>query len=90
MKTMRDVKDANRLAGYHFFEPATMRFFKSKVVSPLIAGKYFITTETDPCNRTRFTVRLALEDGRAVTVGEFHQYRTKEDARHAINIELAK
>lgn len=46
MATMGEVKRAHASAGGHFFDPATMRFFKSRVVSArLHDGGFFITSE---------------------------------------------
>lgn len=44
--TLAEVKRAHANAGGHFFDPATMRFFKSRVVSArLHDGGFFITSE---------------------------------------------
>lgn len=55
--TMSDVRTWNKRAGHHFFDPKTMKFFKSRVVSSLLKGNYFITSEKYPHNPTHYTLR---------------------------------
>jgi len=47
--TMEDVKKCARVCGSHFFDPETMRFFKSRVGADAYfdghLGAYFITSE---------------------------------------------
>lgn len=81
---MADVRAANRINGMYFFSPDTMRFFKSKIVSSLLGGKYFITRETDPHGKTRFTIREVMPDAHIKTVGDFHSYLFREDAKEEI------
>jgi hypothetical protein len=83
--TIADIRAANARAGHHFFEPATMRFFRSRIESTVYGGRYFVTSEQfamgahkDP---RRFTVRMANDDGTIDTVGEFQAYSTLEVAR---------
>ena len=42
-----DLENTNSRAGYHFFEPGSMRFFRSRIgnVHPLPFGALFITSE---------------------------------------------
>jgi hypothetical protein len=89
-RTIEDVKAANRQIGNHWFDRGTMRFFNTKIESGLIGGKYFITSERCDDNHPRlFTVRRAEPDATIDTVGEFQQYRTRDDAREAVR-ELVK
>ena len=82
--TLKEIKAANAAAGQHFFEPATMRFFNSRVSARLIAGRYFISSERfDETTPRRYTVRIANDDGTIDTVGEFQQYPTMAQARAA-------
>ena len=46
-RTTDDVKAANREAGRHFFDPATMRFFNSRVHRAVYGGRYFVTSVTN-------------------------------------------
>jgi hypothetical protein len=82
------IKRANRQAGSHFFDPSTLRFFDSRVLSGVIGGRYFITSErfhgsdgsVDP---RRYTVRIADDAGRVDTVGDFQEWPTARQARAA-------
>lgn len=79
------VKRANEMIEQHWFSPNTLRFFRSRMESALIAGRWFITSETpDDHTPRRFTVREALPTGNIGTVGEFRQYASKAEARTAI------
>lgn len=79
-KTMDDVKAANHTIGHHWFSADTMRFFKTKIVTELIKGKYFVTSEVDPQGTKAFSVRIAKPDGQIGTIGEFHSHPTKAAA----------
>jgi hypothetical protein len=79
-----DIKLANKAIGHHWFSPSTLRFFKSKVVSDVMFGQYFITRETDFTDGIAFTIRQALPDGQIETIGEFHVYKTKAEAIRAL------
>ena len=78
-KNITEIKAANAAAGLHFFQPGAMRFFRSKVESPVIEGRVFVTSEqfvdhegnADP--RT-FTVRRASDDGSIDTPSGFQAY----------------
>ena len=65
MWSIEAIKDANRRAGKHWFEPGTMRFFASRVGSTVYQGPggvYFVSSERfipsrgDPTPR-RYTLR---------------------------------
>lgn len=87
--SINEIKEANASIGAHFFEPATMRFFNSKIASRTVyGGRYFITSEQfvgsdHVAQPRRYTIR-ACYDGRVDTVGDFQQYRTIEEAKHAV------
>ena len=94
-RTMADVRSANAAAGHHWFDPATLRFFRSRVGRTLYAGRYFITSEqmspsydrsTDTWHYfpRRWSIRIANDDGSIDTVGEFDQYESYAQARAAI------
>jgi hypothetical protein len=81
-RDMTYVKWVNEDLGHHFFERDTMRFFNSKVVSGLYAGRFFITSERAPhANAAKCTIRQAMPSGSIQTVGDFQQYHSIEDAR---------
>jgi len=87
--TIRQIKEANKSAGMHWFEPATLRFFGSRIHKRVYYGKFFITSER--CrweggdNRRLYSIRQANEDGSIDTVGEFQAYATKAQAVSAMH-----
>jgi hypothetical protein len=89
-KFVHEIETANRRAGKYFFEPDTMRFFRSKVASwEVWDGRYFITSEQfkpsyGPAYRRMFTICEAHDDGHINTVGEFQGYRTLAQAKKAV------
>ena len=77
------IKVANAERGHYFFDPATMRFFRSKIASrSVINGRYFITSEQfDATSPRLYTIRICHDDGTIDTVGEFQQYETVAAAK---------
>ena len=84
-KTIADVRRANKAAGFFFFDRKAMRFFRSRVVSSLYAGRFFVTAEEGPNaqNGPRYTVREAEPSGHIKTHGLFQAHSFLEDAREA-------
>lgn len=87
-RTLDDFREANRRAGFHFFDQDTLRFFRSRIVDEIYAGRFFITSEqfegTDGHREPRrYTVRVAMPDGstRSRDIGEFQQWATLAEAR---------
>ncbi len=81
--TMRDGIAAHKDNGGHFFDPLTMRFFRSRVGRRIYGGQYFVTSERDgfSLNPRRYTVRkFTGPDGDVETVGEFQQYASRSGA----------
>lgn len=82
-KSMKEIKDANKLLGHNWFSRETMNFF-SCIVSPRIYhGCFFITSECY-LDKRFYSARLANADGRIETIGEPASFITKNDALHAI------
>ena len=82
---LREVLDANDAAGQHFFDTDTMEFFNSKLESDIIDGRFFITSERFDFNTPKqYTIRAAQDDGAIVTLGDFGQYETLDDARDVL------
>lgn len=67
-ESMEQFKAHNAAQGYHYFSKETMRWWKSKVESTMIAGQYFLTSEDDWRGNRIYCVREALEDGRVKTI----------------------
>jgi hypothetical protein len=82
MTDIDDIRDANRAAGYHFFDADTLAFFKSIIYTPVYGGYFFVTSERAPHGGLRrFTVRNACSNGSIDTVGEgFQAYATQAGA----------
>jgi hypothetical protein len=81
--TIEQIKDANQAAGYKFFAPDTLRFFRSRVSSEVYGGRYFITSEKAGSGSTirAYTVRRANDDGTITTVSGFLQFPTAYRAK---------
>jgi len=84
--------------GSHFFDPETMRFFKSRLLGPIVQKGvivYFITSERCDIDHSprKYTVRmlnLRSENMSVCEIGEFQQHQTMRDARRALKDYLAK
>lgn len=91
------IKKANQEAGYFYFSPDTMRFFKSRVmqdVFPLEDGALFVTSERREGDVRRYTIRRAWDDGDITTLDGFQSYTSRNGAlkaakRAAANIKSA-
>ncbi len=83
-ETIDDVISANESIGNHFFSPSTMRFFKCRIESRLIAGHRFVTSEQGPDGIRKYTIRDAKPDGTIDTAGEFQAYASKKAAMRDI------
>jgi hypothetical protein len=88
-QTMSQVIAEHKRRDGHWFDKDAMRFFDSKIESPLIEGRYFVSSEqchhSDGTSSPRlFTVREVSAEADIDTVGEFQGYKTKRAARAAI------
>lgn len=89
-KTMAQVYAANRALGHLWFDPGTMRFWRSQIESGLCAGRYFISSEQPDDESPRwYTVREALEDGSIRSASEYGEFRSLAEARKYVR-KLAK
>lgn len=80
-KNIKELKEANKEAGYHFFSKEIMKFFASKIESNLYKNKTFITSEKkcfDDYTRV-YSVRKANSDASIETVKT--DIKTIEEAR---------
>lgn len=88
--TMSAIKTANRAAGRHWFDAATLRFFDGRVGSTVYHGRFFISSEqfqgSRPCFATprAWTIRACNDRGYIETVGEFQQYDSPQSAVAAV------
>lgn len=73
--TINEIQNTLRAAGSHWFDPDTMRFFGTKIESPVYAGLggvYFVTSEDDFHRTSReYKVRQFTGDN-IETINTFH------------------
>ena len=87
---MEDIKRINKEKGYYFFEPDTMRFFKSRVGDLVFQGNggvFFTTSERFDYDTPRYyTVReFNPETGSVNTIGDFNElsyYQARSRAKY--------
>lgn len=77
-RTIGELKEANREAGFHFFDRDSMRFFRSRVLPNLYVGCggiYFVTSEQfSDASKRSFTVRVFDPATASVdTFGDFNE-----------------
>lgn len=103
MTTMYEIRTANAAAGMHWFEPESMRFFRSRVGDTVYEGPggiYFVSSEqfVSPHSGAaprRYSVRqFNPTTGGIATVGEFNVMsrsqavaRAKYCAQHGPQVE---
>lgn len=80
--SVREFYQRQRPEG-HWFDADSIRFFKTKL--PTVAyetqvGVLFITSEVNPSDAKRYSIRRQKIDGGIKTVGTFHVYHTSADA----------
>ena len=86
---INEIERANGLAGYHFFEEGSKRFFRSRILSEVYGGRYFITSEQFVSSYRevaprQYTIRRADGEGHVASVGAFNSYRSAAEARRVI------
>lgn len=80
--TIAQVKEANIASGHYWFDPDSMRFFGTKILGGLVAGRYFVTSEKPPYGPRKYSIRKVKNaQGHIDTVSEFCQYGTARAAR---------
>jgi hypothetical protein len=87
LNTVDEIKRQHEYFSSHWFEPDTMRFFKSRLLhancypSEKQRCTYFVTSEQGPNGIRAYSIRKALWDSVSIKpVGDFQQYRTARDA----------
>lgn len=82
---LKDIRQASRARGHHWFDAGAMEGFGTRLHGPVIAGRFFITSEQASHDEDRrFTIRMARDDGRVVSVGGFRLYATHPEAHVAL------
>lgn len=73
--------------GSHFFSPETMRYWGSRILSHLYAGRIFVTSERGWDDTRRYTVRaFTYDESGQLTIGsvsEPGEYTNAADAKRA-------
>ncbi len=89
--TIEQIIRQNQMLGHHWFDKGTKRFFSSRVLPKVYAGRYFITSEVAPYadNVKRYTIREAHKDGKISTLGDFQAYKTRPQAIAALKRHIA-
>ena len=87
--TLDDVKRNNKEAGLFWFSPDSMRFFRCKIESELIGGKFFVSSEQFAEDAPRlYSIRKYDSKTHSIdTVGKFQEHETRQDALDAIREE---
>lgn len=78
--SMEHLRSCNDRRGHHYFEPGTLRFFKSRIGETIYGGRYFTTSEQGPNMPRRYSVREAMPDASVQTIGEFQAFATGAQA----------
>ena len=89
MKTIDEIKQANRNLGHHWFDAGTMRFFATRICNETVeelpdGGALFVTSEKPPHGERAYAVRRAKPNGEVETVGRICTYRTRQQAIAAL------
>lgn len=84
-ESVAEIRRRNKDAGQHWFDPDSVRFFRSRVGRRVYGGKYFISSEQfDDSTPRRWTIRVADENGRIHEVGQFQEYDSYRAAERAL------
>lgn len=79
-----EIRRANEAAGYYWFSPDTLRWFRSRIHADVYDGRYFVTSERNPSGERRYTVREVTDDGEVKTAEgcEFFGYASRSGAHN--------
>jgi hypothetical protein len=77
---VHDVIRANKNAGEHFFDAATMRFFSSRVAHGVTLGRIFVTSEQNGELPRYYTARIVDDDGHVEVLSDFQQFGSLGEA----------
>jgi hypothetical protein len=81
-ESIDEIKAYNESIGSYWFEPASMRFFDSRVMSqvfPFADGAFFVSSERCDGGPRRYTVRVATKRG-ITTHGSFNTIPERRQA----------
>lgn len=93
-RTTDEIRTAARVRGSHFFDPAAMRFFRSRIGLTVYGGQYFITSEQSGAHAPRrYTIRRVIStqaDFDIRNVGDYGSYASTAAAAYHIKTHLLK
>lgn len=84
--SIEDIRNANRDAGFYWFSPDTLRFFRSRILSGVYSGTggvFFVSSESRDGAWRTYNVRRFLPESGNVESTAFRAYRTAEGAKRA-------
>lgn len=88
--TITDIRRRNRAFGAHFFDADTLRFFRSRILPTVHAGReraFFVTSEQfDDDSPRLYTVRYCTPEGDCGTVGDFQGHASASAAQQAARV----
>ena len=91
--TISAIREDARAHGSHWFDPDTMRFFRSRALSGVMhtsdGAALFVSSESTPEGPRAYSVR-SYRDGRMDTIGEFMGHATAAQARRAMREHAAR
>lgn len=85
--TITAIREDAKARGSHWFDPDTMRFWRSRVLRGVMTtadgSSLFVSSEATPEGHRAYSVRRYRE-GRMDTLGDFMGYATAAQARAAM------
>ena len=92
--SVADAKRANERKGGHWFEPATLRFFRSRQCEMTAemdgaGGILWVSSEEGPSGGRRYSIRHCNPAGDVETIGDFQAWGSRSGA-HAALLALVK
>ena len=85
--SIEDIRIIAKNRGSHFFDADTMRFFQSRTGDTVYKGVYFISSEKSYSGPRMYTIRKVICTSRKfdiLTIGQFQQYKTRNDTLYHI------
>lgn len=82
-RSIEEIKATNVAHGGYWFSDGAMSFFGSRISKEVIGGCLFVSSEEFPSGGRRYSIRRADQRGTIMTVGDFGQYATLDQAKRA-------
>lgn len=80
------MSEIRKASSGHFFEPATTRFFQSRIARHAVCGPggtFFVSSERQDGGARRYTIRQVHPSGRITTSGDFRAFALGSEATAA-------